>query len=623
MGQSGLRRISIFFLVLALILFIVHVQLLVSFNRQEVNVHGNAAGSGAYMEIDPRANSTSKWLKRDFRLTDTEMADLTGQTIDQTLYNNSDDEIRDWELRINILGDCYVNQAWTGETEIHQYVGTSRETVQRLDLRDYRLEDVKLEYRYDGDLLIPLVKGDYILYYPNEHYAEMPIGGGEKVTIGMIFYFLDELDLSDYDLTVHFHRGFTQGWSFLAFAAAAGLCFLSAVVYFSGAVAYRNAKKQMEFRKSGLSCMSELYEAIYIINLPADEITPVSTGDMIEGLRSKYSSAKELLRTAVREDADSRDLDAVLAFVDTDTLPDRLKDRESVVCEFVSSVYGWCRFRFFAMDRAEGKPLESVIFAVQDINDERSETENLAVRLARAESTAAANSGFLAAASRDLRAPVLELISLDERILSETDPGSVRKHAESIRGVADRMLTLINGLADRAALEAGQGNILEERYSLAQLVADCFTAVRPQAEKKNIRLEPAVSDAIPDALVGDRAKLKETAVSLLANTIGRSKDGAARFSVFGKAQDGNVHLLFSVRFLPDAEDPSVTPPDGNAAPAGPDLDMEVAESLLAGLGSGLKSVRSSDEWKDMYFEIDQRIADPAPAGNKAAEDVRK
>ena len=86
--------------------------------------------------------------------------------------------------------------------------------------------------------------------------------------------------------------------------------------------------------------MSELYEAIYIINLPADEITPVSTGDMIEGLRSKYSSAKELLRTAVREDADSRDLDAVLAFVDTDTLPDRLKGRESVVCEFVSSDSG-------------------------------------------------------------------------------------------------------------------------------------------------------------------------------------------------------------------------------------------------------------------------------------------
>ena len=42
---------------------------------------------------------------------------------------------------------------------------------------------------------------------------------------------------------------------------------------------------------------------------------------------SAAAEAKELLRTAVREDADSRDLDAVLAFVDTDTLPDRLKDR--------------------------------------------------------------------------------------------------------------------------------------------------------------------------------------------------------------------------------------------------------------------------------------------------------
>ncbi len=35
------------------------------------------------MEIDSRANSTSKWLKRDFRLTEEQTVDLTGQTIEK------------------------------------------------------------------------------------------------------------------------------------------------------------------------------------------------------------------------------------------------------------------------------------------------------------------------------------------------------------------------------------------------------------------------------------------------------------------------------------------------------------------------------------------------------------
>ena len=163
--HTGLRRISIFLFFAALVLLVVHIQILSMFNRKELSIHGNDSSSNAYMEIDSRANSTSKWLKRDFQLADGQTADLTGQTIDETLYNNSGDMIRDWQLRVNIAGDCFINQSWNGMVEIHQFVESGREKVQKLDLQDYALEDVKLEYRYDGDLLIPLEKGDYVQWH--------------------------------------------------------------------------------------------------------------------------------------------------------------------------------------------------------------------------------------------------------------------------------------------------------------------------------------------------------------------------------------------------------------------------------------------------------------------------
>ena len=324
--QNRLRRISIVLFVVMLVMFVVHVQILVNFNRQVLNVHGNDSSSKSYMEINDRDNSTSSWLKRGFRLTEGRTVNLTGQTVDETLYNNSGDVIQEWGLQININDDCFINQAWNGEVEIHQFA-ESGETVQRLNLQDYKLEDVQLQYQYDGDLLIPLKKGDYIVYFPSTYYTEMPVRSGDSVKIGMIFYYLEKLDLSEYDLTIRYHRIFSHGWSFITFIIAAVLWVLTCVVYGTSAVIYRNARKQMEQRRSGLSCMSELYEAIYIINLPADEMTTVSPGEYIENLREQYSSARELLNAAVRGDSDADYTAGTLAFVDTETLPERMQTK--------------------------------------------------------------------------------------------------------------------------------------------------------------------------------------------------------------------------------------------------------------------------------------------------------
>ena len=55
--------------------------------------------------------------------------------------------------------------------------------------------------------------------------------------------------------------------------------------------------------------------------------------------------------------------------------------------------------------------------------------------------------------------------------------------------------------------------------------------------------------------------------------------------------------------------PSGELPDPKAVRVENDLDLEVAGALLASLHSELKSVRSTDAWKDVYFETEQRIAE--------------
>ena len=109
--QNRLRRFSVILFFLSLIMLVVHIEMLVRFNRHETDIHGNDSSGPVKMEIDARADSTSTWLKRDFQMDDGRQVDLIGQTIDGTLRNESGDTIKDWELRINITGDCYINQA--------------------------------------------------------------------------------------------------------------------------------------------------------------------------------------------------------------------------------------------------------------------------------------------------------------------------------------------------------------------------------------------------------------------------------------------------------------------------------------------------------------------------------
>ena len=558
--QNRLRRFSITLFILTLVMLVIHMESLIRFNRHEFHIHGNESNGMVQMEIDARADSTSSWLKREFEMDDGQRVDLTGQTIDGTLRNQSSDTLQDWELRINIVGDCYINQAWNGEVEIHQFTGTDREKVQRMNLQDYQLEDVTFEYRYDGDLLIPLQAGDYVIYYPSTRFSEMPIKGGDDVKIGVIFYYLDALDLSDYDVVIHFHRLFTQGFTFYAFVVLAVLWVLSMVVNGAGTLAYRRAMKDMELRKAGIFSMSDIYDLIYIIHLPTGEMTPVSVDEKLERERPKNKTAKELLTNLIS---------------------------------------------------VEGKPLEDVVFTVQNINDEKQEQEAVIHRIEEAESINEAKVAFMDSIADDLQRPLEKLVMLNGQILSESRDESIRRYARSAYGASSRVLLLTEGIMDGFDIESGKARPAAKPYSLRGLLTDTLHIVVPLAEENGFSVALDISQALPDQLSGDSRLLREVLVNMVSGSLPATDRGRVQLALYGKAVDDRIHLLFSVRVYLDSH--RVSEASG--------LNHRVVAALLTGMGSELKSVRSPAGHSEVYFEIEQRVLDPAPIGALTIDDA--
>lgn len=186
-----------------------------TFNHKERAFCSGEQCKDASVAIEPRTGNTDSWVK------DIEHNGKTqpycGAIFDVTIENTGIDSISNWNLKIQIDKDCFINNAWCGTVEIHQKQ-EDKEVVQTLDLRNYKETDLKLKYFFsEQDLLIPLHKGDYLLYRPDYDSGEYPVNVENsknvcQVVFGMIYYSQGKKPVSfdQYQMKYFLKKNYTQ-----------------------------------------------------------------------------------------------------------------------------------------------------------------------------------------------------------------------------------------------------------------------------------------------------------------------------------------------------------------------------------------------------------------------------
>lgn len=206
----------VFMLIFAVLVFNfgIHVYYTHVYNETERVVKDDMAQTDVLVDIHPRGQTTDTWEK-DNAFPNTI---LKAQIYEATVMNGTSHMVKDWNLRMDIQEDCYLNNAWCGTVEVHQ-LSSAEEKMQELDLRDYVQTDITLDYYMAGqDLLIPLKAGDYVVYYPNKNpdSAETPIKAGSeyagRTSVGLIFYSLTgQVDLTHYEMHYYIQKSYLSG----------------------------------------------------------------------------------------------------------------------------------------------------------------------------------------------------------------------------------------------------------------------------------------------------------------------------------------------------------------------------------------------------------------------------
>ena len=135
------------------------------------------------------------------------------------------------------------------------------------------------------------------------------------------------------------------------------------------------------------------------------------------------------------------------------------------------------------------------------------------------------------------------MLGMNEMILRESESREVVQYAKSVERAGNYLLSLINNILDITRIESKKLDIIEEKFSLRQLVQEVCLIGAKQAEAKNLEFVVDVEETLPKYLEGDALHIKQVILNLINNAVKYTKKG----KVFLEVCQEEKQISFSVK----------------------------------------------------------------------------
>jgi signal transduction histidine kinase/FixJ family two-component response regulator len=165
------------------------------------------------------------------------------------------------------------------------------------------------------------------------------------------------------------------------------------------------------------------------------------------------------------------------------------------------------------------------------------------IAVASAEAASRIKSQFVANMSHEIRTPLNGVLGMVQVMQQEAKTPLQRERLQTIQDSGQALLQILNDVLDLSKIEAGELELHEAPFNVADLAQSCCATFNPAAEAKGLELRCDVTAEAAGAWMGDPLRVRQILSNLISNAIKFTDKGGVALRV--ELQGGD--LCFVVR----------------------------------------------------------------------------
>ncbi|MFW5731334.1 MAG: PAS domain S-box protein, partial [Desulfonatronovibrionaceae bacterium] len=208
-----------------------------------------------------------------------------------------------------------------------------------------------------------------------------------------------------------------------------------------------------------------------------------------------------------------------------------LENRQAVCEEVQLSEGEWVELRIIPVLDDQGR-VELFVEWVRDISRYKNTQEALILARKHAEEASKAKSEFLANMSHELRTPLNGIMGMMQLLKAANVTEDQQELLNLGMSSGKRLTDLLSNILELSSLDAGQGIIHENEFSIRHVCEAVCDLFKISAREKDLDFICRVDPAVPDTVLGDSTRLNQILFNLVGNAIKYTEQGQVALEAF-------------------------------------------------------------------------------------------